>query len=78
MDDNNSLATNFKLTDPPSRERTPKSMRQLMNYLPIRRVNAIALRHALNLSSSRLNFEIPILYLERLREGGFYEAKVYF
>jgi hypothetical protein len=47
-----------------------------MNYVPIRHVTAIGLRYALSLSTSKLHFEIPLLYLERLQHGGFFEAKV--
>jgi hypothetical protein len=41
-----------------------------------KKVTAVGLRHALQLSSSEINFKIPIKYFENLKEGGFYEAKV--
>lgn len=41
-----------------------------------RKVTAVALRHALQLSTSIINFRIPIKYFENLKDGGFYEAKV--
>jgi hypothetical protein len=44
--------------------------------LPKKKVVAIGLRHAIKLSNSKINFKIPITYLEKLKEGGFYEAKV--
>jgi hypothetical protein len=48
----------------------------ILDIIPKRKVNAIGLRHALKLSNTKINFKIPITYLEKLREGGFYEAKV--
>ena len=55
---------------------TPKSEKQLVNYTPTRHVTAIGLRYALSLSTEKIHFEIPLLYLERLQHGGFFEAKV--
>ncbi len=43
--------------------------------LPRCKVTAIGLRHALKLSVSKIAFKIPITYLEKLKDGGFYEAK---
>jgi hypothetical protein len=48
----------------------------LIEGMPRRKINAIGLRHALKLSTAKIFFQIPITYLERLRDGGFYEAKV--
>ena len=48
----------------------------LIEGMPRRKINAIGLRHALKLSAAKIFFQIPITYLERLRDGGFYEAKV--
>lgn len=56
---------------------TRKSSRQsLLNLVPKRRITAIGLRHAIKLSNPKINFSIPITYYERLKDGGFYEAKV--
>ncbi len=58
--------------------RTPKQSRQsYVDYSPKRSVIATGLRHAIELSASKINFDIPIMYLEKLKDGGFYEAKVY-
>lgn len=83
FDDSKTMITELKLLDNlTARDKTPatpKSQKQpLMNYVPIRHVSAIGLRYALHLSTSKLHFEIPLLYLERLQHGGFYEAKVCF
>ena len=51
------------------------SRTSLVNFVPKRRINAIGLRPALQLSDLKLYFKIPIMYLEKLKEGGFYEAK---
>lgn len=45
------------------------------NTLNKRKVTAVGLRHALEISNSKIDFKIPLLYLERLRDGGFFEAK---
>ena len=47
----------------------------LNNFVPKRKITAIALRHALEISDLKVDFKIPIAYLETLKEGGFYEAK---
>jgi hypothetical protein len=57
--------------------RTPKQSRlSYADYSPKRSVIATGLRHAIELSLSKINFNIPIMYLEKLKDGGFYEAKV--
>jgi hypothetical protein len=43
-----------------------------------KKVSAVGLRHALLLSSPKIDFKIPIKYFETLKDGGFYEAKVNF
>jgi len=43
--------------------------------MPHCKVTAIGLRYALKLSTSKIAFKIPITYLEKLKDGGFYEAK---
>ena len=45
------------------------------SFAPKRKITAIALRHALEISDLRVEFKIPITYLEKLKEGGFYECK---
>lgn len=47
----------------------------IQGHTPRCKVTAIGLRHALKLSTNKINFKIPITYLERMKEGGFYEAK---
>lgn len=68
LSSNNNTKTNFN-----SRKTSAYSIFQAA--LPHCKVNAIALRHALKISCPKLSFRIPITYLEKLREGGFYEAK---
>lgn len=64
-----------------NRDKTPvtrKSSRySVFNSTVKKKVTAIGLRHALLLSSPKIDFKIPIKYLEKLKEGGFYEAKVH-
>ena len=48
----------------------------MFDLVPKRPVTAIGLKHALKFSRNSLSFRIPIKYLEKLKEGGFYEAKV--
>lgn len=56
---------------------TRKSSRfSLVNYIPKRKVIAIGLRPAIEISNSNISFKIPIAYFERLKDGGFFEAKV--
>ena len=55
-----------------------RSSRYIPSFAPKRKITAIALRHALDISDLRLDFRIPITYLETLKEGGFYEAKSLF
>ena len=45
------------------------------SYLPIRHVIATGMRHAIELSETRIAFQIPIAYLNKLSEGGFYDVK---
>ena len=47
----------------------------LVNIVSKRGINAIGLRPALQLSDLKLYFKIPIMYLEKLKKGGFYDAK---
>ncbi len=47
----------------------------LQGPMPHCKVTAIGLRYALKLSTSKIAFKIPITYLEKLKDGGFYEAK---
>ena len=54
-----------------SRQRKPLGL-----LAPRRKISAIGLRQTLRISSTKLAFKIPLMYLEKLREGGFYEAKV--
>jgi hypothetical protein len=77
----NTDAKFYELINGISRDKTPstpKSQKQLVDYTPNRHVTAIGLRYALSLSTTRVHFEIPLLYLERLQHGGFFEAKVLF
>lgn len=56
---------------------TRKSSRfSLFNFIPKRKVIAIGLRPAIEISNPNISFKIPIAYFERLRDGGFFEAKV--
>ena len=55
-----------------------RSSRYMPSLAPKRKITAIALRHALDISDLRLDFRIPITYLETLKDGGFYEAKSIF
>ena len=50
----------------------------LNSFVPKRNISAIALRHALEISDLKVEFKIPITYLETLKDGGFYEAKSIF
>lgn len=59
---------------PPTRSTVTRNT--LPSFYPKRRVTAIGLRNALKLSESKVSFKIPIMYYEKLKEGGFYEAKV--
>ena len=56
--------------------RSTLSRNTIPSFLPRRRITAIGLRNALKLSEAKINFKIPIMYYEKLKEGGFYEAKV--
>jgi len=56
----------------PSRKSSRSSA---INFLPKRIVNAIGLRHAIEITETKIEFQIPIKFLEKLKEGGFYEAK---
>lgn len=64
------------------REKTPLTRKTSRTSITLlqknlrRKVTAVGLRHALQLSSTLINFRIPIKYFENLKEGGFYEAKV--
>ncbi len=59
--------------------RTPKHSRlTYVDYLPRKTVLATGLRHAIELSEPKISFKVPIVYLEKLKDGGFYEAKVCF
>jgi len=52
------------------------SRQSSINYAtPRRRITAIGLRSALKLTETKIHFKIPIKYYEKLKEGGFYEAK---
>lgn len=69
----------YELINGITRSKTPsssKSQKQIMDYTPNRHVTAIGLRYALGISTTKIHFEIPLLYLERLQHGGFFEAKV--
>jgi len=56
--------------------RSGQSSRHSSNsYTPRRRITAIGLRSALKLTETKIHFKIPIMYYEKLKEGGFYEAK---
>lgn len=56
---------------------TRKSSRfSLFNNIPKRKIIAIGLRPAIEISNPNINFKIPIAYFERLKDGGFFEAKV--
>ncbi len=55
--------------------RSSLTRNSIVNYAPKRRITAIALRNAIKLSEMKINFKIPIMYYEKLKEGGFYEAK---
>ena len=75
----NTDAKFYELINGISRDKTPstpKSQKHLVDYTPNRHVTAIGLRYALSLSTTKVHFEIPLLYLERLQHGGFFEAKV--
>ena len=48
----------------------------LMDNLPRRKVTAVGIRPALEITNPKIGFRVPILYLERLKDGGFFEAKV--
>lgn len=54
---------------------TFKSTRLIHGNYPQRKVIAIGLRPALKLSTTKIRFEVPLVNLERLKHGGFYEAK---
>ncbi len=56
----------------PSRKSSRSSA---LNFLPKRIVNAIGLRHAIDITETKIDFKIPIKFLEMLKEGGFFEAK---
>lgn len=64
-------STNIKT--PPTRSTT--SRHSLAAFTPKRRITAIGLRNAIKLTETKINFKIPIMYFEKLKEGGFYEAK---
>lgn len=66
-----------KLDNRERQSTTPKSVRNYANYFPKKRVLATGLRPALKLSTTQLHFEIPLVYLEKLQHGGFFEAKVF-
>ena len=67
------LSSNQDKTNATSRKTSAYTL--LQGTTPRCKVSAIGLRHALKLSTSKVAFKIPITYLERMREGGFYEAK---
>lgn len=67
LSSNNNTKTNFS--------RKTSAYTLLQGTTPRCRVSAIGLRHALKLSNPKISFRIPITYLEKLKEGGFYEAK---
>lgn len=60
----------------PLTRKTSRTSTALLQKNLRRKVTAVGLRHALQLSSTLINFRIPIKYFENLKEGGFYEAKV--
>jgi hypothetical protein len=47
----------------------------LVDLTKKKRVLAVGLRKALELSTTGVSFKVPIRYYEKLKEGGFYEAK---
>jgi hypothetical protein len=56
---------------------TRKSSRSsIINMAPKKRVFAVGLRKALVLSTSNVEFKVPIKYYEKLKDGGFCEVKV--
>ena len=56
-----------------------RSSRYTPSFAPKRKITAIALRHALDISDLRVDFRIPITYMETLKDGGgFFEAKSIF
>jgi hypothetical protein len=56
---------------------TRKQSRSSMPYVaPKKRVLAVGLRKALVLSTSNVEFKVPIRYYEKLKDGGFCEVKV--
>ncbi|CAF0834043.1 unnamed protein product [Brachionus calyciflorus] len=62
-----------------TREKSPvtrKSSRySLYNFIPKRKIIAIGLRPAIEITNPKIHFNIPIAYFERLKDGGFFEAK---
>lgn len=54
------------------------SRHSAIHPIPKRKVTALGLRHALSLSDTSINFEIPSAYVDKLKEGGYLETKVIF